>query len=565
MMRAALAVFLALLLAMPAWAQTGRIAILYSSGTTNYNYTWINSDALDSEFFYFWKELGLPKGDLFNTANPTWGTTPTVQAWFEANYDAIVIPYLGKTVVGGGMEDNFSPRWGPLSGRWNIPVYVMASMQGVRPEDEDSTGTSDDLRNGTVITQSRIVPSTGDSLGTHAYKVTSYMRNAYPNANVGGTRDTLYTGTLPGSSYMSISSPYFPDAYIEPILVIDTTYAGLPAAYAGEKLMLAWRWRPDLTKPGVTYCHAWTDMTSAIRSSGALVLLELLVRDTGIKPKQKITMAATDHNYGESNNATLFEQYLAAMRSYGMFIHALSHGAPCDYVLADTASWRYGRQHIAAGYADWAPYSNQTSCGGVDWTWADTLAADTAQTRSLYNKMVTTLANPDSAAFPMSAYNPKRLSPGNGIVGNLMLKVAVDAGCELFDNGTPLPANQSYRDYAYHRGTAYKAAIRGDGDPRRIWIGQTQSLVHPNSFTQMKSDMGAATKSDAYAVWLVMNTVEQYTYIRGSSLFWHSDISTGGSDPYWSWIVTHPARFVASFPNIMEWERRDIITDRRSP
>lgn len=531
-----------------------KLAVLFSSEAT-----WKWGIAIE-EWTYFWNQLGLPI-DFYNVeVAGSWGDAQTTDdAWFSARYDAILIVNMRNHTIGAGFESNFdNTGWGPLRGDWGIPVYVY-SIAGMTAEDEDASGGAA-YRNGARISGGtgggvRIVPSTNDSLGTHAYKVTSYLRNTIPNANTAGQiRDTLYSMTFPGFSYLAVESTAFPADEVQPIMVIDTvaTALSVPAGWATGRLMVMWRYKPTGAAYGVVYSLGYVNENSY--STGALALLELMARETDLKPLQKLRVAATDHNYGSSDNAASFGRYLDSLEVWNIPLQAIPKCAPCDYDAADAASWALAQDFLERGKGTWAPYSGQSACGGVDWQWADTLAADTTQTRSLYNKMVGTCSHPDSMGLPMSAYNPTRLTPSGGIVGKYMLQVAYDAGAVVMDNGLAFPAGNAMNDYAYHRAAVYPHVLRGSG--ARVWVAQTQSLAHPATFTELTG--GAA----ANKLWTWHHTVEWIPYVRGMSWFWHSDTSAGGSDPYWSYMMSVLGRWVAQFPTIMEWERRNPQVER---
>lgn len=539
--------------ARPAEPTTHKIAIMYSSLST-WGYA-----TVAEEWTYFLNELGIV-ADWYNVENPSsWGDAGTDDAWFSARYEAILIINTRNNNVGGGFETSFdNTGWGPLRGDWGIPVYV-SSILGVTAEDEDDAGGAA-YRNGLRISGAqgggvRLIPTTNDSLGTHAYKVTSYMRNAAPNANTAGqVKDTLYSMTFPGFSYLGVESTAFPANVVQPIMVIDTvaTAFSVPAAWNTGRLMVMWRYKPAGAAHGVVYSLGYVNRNSY--STGALALLELMFRETSIKPKQKIRLAATDHNFGGSDNATLFDGYLDALEAWDIPIHAIPQCAPCDYSAGDAPSWALARDFLARGKGTWAPYSGQSACGGVDWQWGDTLAADTTQTRSLYNKMLTTCSHPDSMGLPMSAYNPTRLTPAGGVVGKTMLKVAADAGCIVFDNGLPFPAGNARNDYAYHREWVYPHVVRGSGE--RVWVAQTQALGDVAAFSSLTGG------ADANKIWTWHHTVEWVPYVRGMSYFWHSTTTTGGTDPFFAYMISHLGRWRESFPLVLEWERRNPRVER---
>jgi hypothetical protein len=310
-----------------------------------------------------------------------------------------------------------------------------------------------------------------------------------------------------------------------------------------------------------------------------LTLLELMYRDTGSTPKQKILVTANDHHSGQhaanDPKGETYQKYLDVLKEWKMFVHASVKCAPCDFVATDNSRWPKLRRAIEDGIMDWHIHSHQTnSCGvgiaGTDgtynkgWTYDYPAASDTATLRSLYNKMVGTCAHPDSMGLPINGYNPNRITPAGGQITNWSLKVLADIGCKIADVGLTLPTGASPADRIYHNESPFPVSVRGTNNTKRIWVARTQSLPHSASWGQFKIDMGGSGISDAYAVWAWMQNVAIGAFDRGYANFWHSELCMDmlPTNAYWLYMMKKYGEYVAQFPTIMAWERRTPQVER---
>lgn len=534
MRRGMLAAVLLAILHAQADAETNRVAVFTECSFTSSN----SGQRSYAATMNVLQKLGLDY-DVYSADARTWGVAGTADStWFRQRYAAVVIPYLdgqasGTPVVSSGWSNSFQDgsantgvAKGPLSGRWQIPVFVIGCVR-LLPSTNYDDGAGNFWVPGITHTgpAGSFAKPAQTTYGTWGYRALCRLR--------GDAVDTLYCDP---AIFCCRPASWSGNGSVAAIVWADTVWSG--GCSTGDTTAAVWRYRPLNNGPGIYYSTIRS--LPLVSNDGTLIALQYLFTVTSVRPPRKITIPLMEHaGYaGGGLNATAKTHVRAmhdTMAANGLkWSQQLSQLASGDYAGVHDADTRAElRRVLTFNGTTWSPGSN-----GGGQTFAYYQATDTVEVRKAFNADMNCATRPDSFGLPASRMQLNRVVTSSGLVGSWMSKVLADAGVKIVESTLATPDTAWSLMPPSGSGPPVPVWVRAganQSENRSIRVAGTFGIPDGASFSAARGVFGD-TEHD-YVTLRVMNTIcrTSQTY---ESIYWHTNTNVTGTDGYMRWIMS---------------------------